>query len=354
MIITYSVRVKVAPETSVDLSNKVYWKSYSENGGENDLIQGFKYHLAAGGSTVGEGNPQLTITKMDEDKLEPIKGVNFEIYECKLNGEAIEHVSSKGSISGKTDANGIYKVDSSFITHSNTIYEVKETDTPDGYVKNKDPYYIIYVEKKDGLNPPDVQDCIDYFNKQQDKNRYKIVDLPQNFNLVVYNSQKGITVKKAFTNNAAETDHNPVSGTYRFGLYDNENGEGKALEIISIKYDPGDTETKTAKFKNPIDLNQTYYVFELANKQPIPASSEANINSMQYKVVYDNNGNPTNSAKVGDTVTVTNKSRTKILPSTGSIGTLIYRLLGATLVVVSVICLSNINKNNRKRNRRKK
>ena len=358
VIITYSVRVKVAPETSVDLSNKVYWKSYSENGGENDLIQGFKYHLAAGGSTVGEGNPQLTITKMDEDKLEPIKGVNFEIYECKLNGEAIEHVSSKGSISGKTDANGIYKVDSSFITHSNTIYEVKETDTPDGYVKNKDPYYIIYVEKKDGLNPPDVQDCIDYFNKQQDKNRYKIVDLPQNFNLVVYNSQKGIIVKKAFTNNAAETDHNPVSGTYRFGLYDNENGEGKALEIISIKYDPGDTETKTAKFKNPVDLNGTYYVFELdKNYQPIKASdNEATINSMQYKVVYKNetDSTETNSAKVGDTVIVTNKSRTKILPSTGSIGTLIYRLLGATLVVASLICLSNINKNKRKGNRRKK
>lgn len=353
VIITYSVTVKVAPGTPVNLSNKVYWKSYSENGGENDLIQGFKYHLAAGGSTVGEGNPQLTITKMDEDKLEPIKGVNFEIYECKLNGEAIEHVSSKGSISGKTDANGIYKVDSSFITHSNTIYEVKETDTPDGYVKNKDPYYIIYVEKKDGLNPPDVQDCIDYFNKQ-DKVRYKIVDSPQNFNLVVYNSQKGITVKKAFTNNAAETDHNPVSGTYRFGLYDNENGEGKALEIISIKYDPTDKGVKTAKFKNQ-KLNTDYYVFELdQNDQPIKASDgEATINSMQYKVVYDNNGNPTNSAKVGDTVTVTNKSRTKILPSTGSIGTLIYRLLGATLVVASVICLSNINKNNRKRNRRK-
>lgn len=353
VIITYSVRVKVAPETSVDLSNKVYWKSYSENGGVNDLIEGFEYRLAAGGSTVGTGNPQLTIKKIDEDKLEPMEGVKFDVYECKLNGDVIERVTSREKTSGTTDADGIYKVASSYITYPNKIYEVKETETPKGYVENKSSY-IIYVEKKNGVNLPYVQDCIDYFNKQQDKNRYKIVDLPQNSNLVVYNSQKGITVKKAFTNNAAETDHNPVSGTYRFGLYDNENGEGKALEIISIKYDPGDTETKTAKFKNPIDLNQTYYVFELANKQPIPASSEANINSMQYKVVYDNNGNPTNSAKVGDTVTVTNKSRTKILPSTGSIGTLIYRLLGATLVVVSVICLSNINKNNRKRNRRKK
>lgn len=357
VLITYSVTVKAAPGTPVDLSNKVFWKSYSENGGENDLIQGFKYRLAAGGSTEGEGNPQLTITKMDENKLEPIKDVKFDVYECKLNGEAIEHVSSRGKISGKTDANGIYKVDSSFITYSNRIYEVTETDTPDGYVENKESYYIIYVEKVDGVNPPYVQNCIDYFNKQ-DKIRYKIVDSPQKFNLVVYNTQKGITVKKQFTNNAAETEHNPVSGTYRFGLYANADGTGTPLEIISIHYDPKDKDVKSAKFKNPIDLTKDYYVFELdKNNQPIKASDgEATINSMQYKVVYNNetDSTKTNNAKVGETVIVTNKSRTKILPSTGSMGTLIYRLLGATLVVASLICLSNINKNNRKEKRRKR
>lgn len=358
VIITYSVRVKVAPETSVDLSNKVYWKSYSENGGENDVIKGFKYRLAAGGSTEGTGNPQLTIKKIDEDKLEPMEGVKFDVYECELNGDVIERVTSREKTSGTTDADGIYRVASSFITYPNKIYEVKETETPDGYVENKYSYYIIYVEKVGGVNLPYVQNCIDYFNKQQDKNRYKIVDLPQNSNLVVYNSQKGITVKKAFTNNAAETEHNPVSGTYRFGLYENENGEGKPLEIISIHYDPKDKDVKSAKFKNPIDLTKDYYVFEIGqNNQPIKASDgEATINSMQYKVVYNNetNSTETNSAKVGETVTVTNKSRTKILPSTGSMGTLIYRLLGATLVVASLIYLSNINKNNRKEKRRKR
>lgn len=357
VIITYSVTVKAAPGIPVDLSNKVFWKSYSENGGENDVIKGFKYRLAAGGSTEGERNPQLTITKMDENKLEPIKDVKFDVYECELNGEKIQRVLSRGKISGKTDANGIYKVDSSFITHSNRIYEVKETDTPDGYVENKEPYYIIYVEKVDGVNPPDVQDCIDYFNKQ-DKIRYKIVDSPQKFNLVVYNTQEGITVKKQFTNDAAETVHNPVSGTYRFGLYANAEGTGDPLQTIEIEYGPNDTGVKSAKFKNPIDLTKDYYVFEIGqNNQPIKASDdEATINSMQYKVVYNNetDSTKTNNAKVGETVIVTNKSRTKILPSTGSMGTLIYRLLGATLVVASLICLSNINKNKRKEKRRKR
>lgn len=356
VLITYSVTVKAAPGTPVNLSNKVFWKSYSENGGENDVIKGFKYRLAAGGSTEGEENPQLTITKMDENKLEPIKDVKFDVYECELNGEAIERVSSKGSISGKTDANGIYKVDSSFITHSNTIYEVKETETPDGYVENKDSYYIIYVEKKNGVNPPYVQDCIDYFNKQ-DKIRYKIVDSPQKFNLVVYNTQKGITVKKQFTNNAAETKHNPVSGTYNFGLYDNPNPQDteKPLDTTHITYGPNDSEdVLSVKFKNPDNLKGTYYVFELDQKgEPIKASDdEATINSMQYKVVYKSNSEATNvanAAKVGDTVTVTNKSRTKILPSTGGTGNLIYRMSGTALVVVGVISLSIIDKKKRKK-----
>ena len=140
-------------------------------------------------------------------------------------------------------------------------------------------------------------------------------------------------------------------------MYEDADGT-KLLQTIDIKYDPGDTEIKSAKFENPGDLTKDYYVFEIGqNNQPIKASDgEATINSMQYKVVYKNETNSTekNSAKVGETVIVTNKSRTKILPSTGSMGTLIYRLLGATLVVASLICLSNISKNKREEKRRKR
>ena len=75
---------------------------------------------------------------------------------------------------------------------------------------------------------------------------------------------------------------------------------------------------------------------------------------MNYQVVYEKNGITLSSEKNSETIVVTNKSRTKILPSTGSMGTLIYRLLGATLVVASLICLSNINKNKRKEKRRKR
>ena len=118
-----------------------------------------------------------------------------------------------------------------------------------------------------------------------------------------------------------------MSGTYWFGLYDNEGGTGDPLETVSIEYSPNDTEVKTAKFKNQ-NINQTYYVFELDNKgQPIKASQEATINNQQYIVTYSKN-----AATCGDTVTVTNQSHTKMLPATGSCGTFLYRLAGTILI----------------------
>ena len=355
--ITYTCKVKVAPDTETQVSNNVYWKNYGQTGGVNDEIKTFSYDLNASGTTETETHPQLKIIKYD-DTLKRLSGAEFEIHECELVNDKIQYkspVNSTTAISG-TDGTVTIPTDK-FQMKFNTIYEVKETKKIDGYILDNTPYYIMRAKKEDN---GDYSDYVKEYIKivyQNSKDKHYIVAYDKDYFLVkIYNAQQGITVKKQFTNNAAETEHNPISGTYQFGLYDNENGTGKPLEIIEIKYDPKDKDVKSEKFKNPIDLTKDYYVFEIGqNNQPIKAfEGEATINSMQYEVVYDNKGNPTNKAQVGDTVTVTNKSRTKILPSTGGIGTLIYRLLGATLVVVSVICLSNINKNNRKGNRRKK
>lgn len=357
--ITYSCKVKAAPNTEIPLvSNRVYWKNYAQTGGVNDEIKQFSYDLNASGTTETETHPQLKIIKYD-DTLKRLSGAEFEIHECKLEYNEIKH-TSKNPITVTSGADGTVIIPTDkFPMNFNTIYEVKETNPVDGYILDDTPYYIMRAKKEDSGN--DYSDDVKEYIKiayQNSKDKHYIVAYDKDYFLVkIYNAQQGITVKKQFTNNAAETDKNPVSGTYKFGLYNNADGTGTPLDTIEIKYRPGETGVKSEKFKNQT-LNTDYYVFELdQNNQPIKASDgEATINSMQYKVVYNNetDSTKTNNAKVGETVTVTNKSRTKILPSTGSMGTLIYRLLGATLVVASLICLSNINKNNRKEKRRKR
>ena len=356
--ITYSCKVKVAPgednETSV--SNNVHWKNYAQTGGANDKIEHFGYNLNASGTTETEPHPRLKILKYD-DTLKHLRGAKFEINECELVNDKIQYKSPVNSTTAISDDDGTVTIKTSeYQMKFNTIYEVKETKTVDGYILDNTPYYIMRAKKEsNGDYSEYVKKYIDYQDKR-DKH-YSIAYDKDYFVVEIYNAQKGITVKKEFRNNAAGTDKNPVSGTYKFGLYNNADGTGTPLDTIEIKYRPGETGVKSAKFKNQT-LNTDYYVFELdQNDKPIKASDgEATINSMQYKVVYKNetDSTKTNNAKVGETVIVTNKSRTKILPSTGSIGTLIYRLLGAMLVVASVICLSNINKNNRKEKRRKR
>ena len=354
--IQYSCKVKAAPNAEIPLvSNRVYWKNYAQTGGVNNEIKQFSYDLNASGTTVTETHPQLKIIKYD-DTLKRLSGAEFEIHECKLENNEIKH-TSKNPITVTSGADGTVIIPTDkFPMDFNIIYEVKETKTVDGYILDNTPYYIMRAKKEDSRDYSDyVKKYIEY---QNSKDKHYIVAYDKDYFLVkIYNAQQGITVKKEFRNNAAETDKNPVSGTYKFGLYNNADGTGTPLDTIEIKYRPGETGVKSEKFKNQT-LNTDYYVFELdQNDKPIKASDgEATINSMQYKVVYNNetDSTKTNNAKVGETVIVTNKSRTKILPSTGSVGTLIYRLLGATLVVASLICLSNINKNNRKEKRRKR
>lgn len=176
--------------------------------------------------------------------------------------------------------------------------------------------------------------------------KYKVAYSSTDFNLTIYNSQKGIVVKKAFINNAAGTSHKPVSGTYTFGLYDNPQGNGSPLQVKTITYSTGETEEKTTKFIN-LSLNNTYYVFELDDEgNPITdTSQEVKVNKLPYVVDYKVKGNSTNKAVAGDEVIVTNSLRTKMLPSAGSRLTLVYRQLGLVMVVASFIVLLIIYKN---------
>lgn len=330
--ITYSATVNVAPDTDtkVNVTNEVYWKSYSSGGGATNTINNYFYTLNAGGSTESTEHPTLTITKIDQDDMSnKMQGVKFSIYECKLEEDKIQRKSESEVASGTTNEAGVYTVETTKLNY-NTIYEVKEMETIDGYIRDETSYYTMCVKKESGQYSEGVEQYITYREKKNNPNQYKIAYDLQSFNLDVYNAQKGIIVKKAFINDAAGTSHNPVSGTYRFGLYNDADGTGNPLEIVTIEYNPGDKGVKTAKFKNQ-ELNTTYYVFELDDKnQPIKASQGATINKQQYIVTYSNN-----AAKCGDTVTVTNQSHTKMLPTTGSCGTLLYRLAGIILMLLA-------------------
>lgn len=337
--IRYTVTVNMKPGDAVNIANTAYWKGCSENGG--DTVQE-SYSYSVSGIIQTSSVVNFKLTKLDQNNLDTVlRGATFKIEKCTFDESG--NMTTSDISTETTNENGIIIEQLQY----DTLYRITETQAPYGYVLDDKPIYILDVKDKDN-----------YVNtvKQKIKDgELNILYKQENFDLDVMNHKGEITVVKKFINDAAGKSTKPVSGTYRFGLYDDKNTLLQPIKTIT--YSANDNPDKSVKFEN-LELDKTYYVYELDDQgHPITDSSkEVTINTMNYQVVYKNEtkNTDTSSAQNGDTVIVTNKSRTKILPSTGSIGTLIYRLLGATLVVASLICLSKINKNNRKEKRRKR
>lgn len=338
--ITYTATVNAKPGDSVNIANTAYWKGYSENGGKT-VKKSYSYNVSG---TIGASSVvNFKLTKQDENDIDKVlNGATFKIEKCTF--DEYGKMTTSDISTATTDENGNITKNLEY----NTLYKITEIQAPNGYVLDDEPIYILDVTK-------DNESYVDTVKQYLKNIDLEVSYQEENFNLQVRNHKGEITVVKKFINDAAGKSTKPVSGTYRFGLYDDKNTQLQPIKTIT--YSANDTPDKSVKFEN-LELDKAYYVYELDDKdQPITdTSKEVTINTMNYQVVYKNEtqNTDTSSARNGETIVVTNKSRTKILPSTGSMGTLIYRLLGATLVVASLICLSNINKNNRKEKRRKR
>lgn len=344
--ITYTVTVNAKPKDPVVVSNTAYWKGYSKEGGKT-VEESYSYTVGGGIEALSKVNFKLT--KQDQNNLNTfLPGAEFDIEKCETNGNVITPTKIA---TVTTDANGLITQDLDF----DTLYKITETKAPDGYVLDNKPIYILDLKDK--------EKDTSYLEKVKTlvkDNKLYVRYKQQDFDIQVQNHKGEITVVKKFINDAAGKSTKPVSGTYTFGLYQDKNDLTNPLQKVSITYNASETQEKLAKFIN-LDLEKKYYVFELGddNKPIVDTSKEVTINKLRYAVEYQNGeGATTNAATNGQTVTVTNRSRTKILPSTGGYGSLLYRISGAMLVLASLIVLTNINKKNhlneKSKNRRKK
>ena len=351
--ITYTAAVNAPPRQAVSFSNEAYWEKYSPSGGTK--VEEENYSYAAGGTVSAGDNITLKIIKKDQNNLSaPLPGAEFKMVPCTVeNGQIIDDTTKAWT--GTTDPKGeILFGEGSNKNHAmnyNTIYKVTEETAPSGYVADSKPIYIMVPRKADGAS--DYPDDVKQWMKMEDsKTRKPLINIQYQsiYELTVLNHKGEITVEKKFKDPGGNYA-NPVSGTYKFGLYENADGTAGPLQTITITYDAAETGSKTEKFTN-LDLTKRYYVFEIDDEgNPIKNSATAaTVNKMEYFTSYENPktaGAATggNSAVSGDTVTVTNQSRVKELPSTGSYGSLIYRLAGTILILFAgLLVLINIKK----------
>ena len=335
--LTYTATVNVPPETAVSFSNEAYWENYSHTSGETVKEEGYKYN--AGGSVSSGENIKLRIIKNDMNHAtQYLQGAIFEMTKCVRNDDGSFTEDNTFTWTGSTNEKGLLNFGAGGQTdpamNYNTVYKLVEKTAPKGYVLDETPVYFIVPKIENGKTEYSdyVKQCV------ADKNILK--QYQSIFELTRSNHKGEITVEKKFIDQGGK-DCSPVSGTYYFGLYD---ADGTQLKTTSITYQASDTQTKSAKFVD-LDLNTTYYVYELDDSgNKIQHAAVSTIHGLKYVTTYSPY---TNAAVNGQTITVTNQIFTPILPSTGSNGTVRYRIIGGTLILLAgLLMIKTLRKHN--------
>ena len=347
LTITYTVSVNAPPEQTVTVTNNAHWEGYATTGGSK--VEDNTFKVQVGGTAGGDTTPKIKILKLDESNTQAkLAHAEFKLTEMELDTASGKLIEKTGSTpqTGTTDQNGTLTFgESTPHLEYNKVYKIQETKAPDGYVLDeqaKQPYYIVVANKDDSGSYPSEEP-------------YKSLPEQVHFHYSsstythrAYNHKGEITVEKKFAKADGTALDGSLNGTYKFGLYEDAEGNNKVQET-SLTYTFG-TPTGEAKFKN-VTLGQDYYVYELDdNGKAILPGDDAISNKIPFVVSYSGNAiTVTGNASTG-TVTVTNRINYPELPQTGGVGTGVFRVSGAAAALLAGIILAG--REGRKRKRR--
>lgn len=320
--ISYKARVQVKPGVKVAIRNDAHWGGYASTSSGTIIDDDYAY--AAGGTAVGSSTPTVEIIKYDSGSVTTrLPGAEFEMAEGTMDNGTFMPTEGK-TWTGTTDANGVLAFGADPLMAYNTVYRIVETKAPDGYVLDAAPHYFLVAKANADDSYPEYPDGVDVWYESD------------TYEFRMGNGRGEASVTKCFA--GLEGEASPVSGTYRFGLYDTPNPVGDPMQTVSISFADGDSGSKTAKFTNLV-LGETYYLFELDDTgKPILNERVGTVNGNQFKVSYSDSAMVTIDTAQSN-VTVTNNISYPVLPETGGRGIGMFTIGGLTLMLAAAILL---------------
>ena len=320
--ISYKARVQVKPGVKVAIRNDAHWEGYASTSSGTIIDDDYAY--AAGGTAVGSPTPTVEIIKYDSGSVTTrLPGAEFEMSEGTMDNGTFTPTEGK-TWTGTTDANGVLAFGADPLMAYNTVYRIVETKAPDGYVLDAAPHYFLVAKANADGSYPEYPDGVDVWYESD------------TYEFRMGNGRGEASVTKCFA--GLEGEASPVSGTYRFGLYDTPNPVGDPMQTVSISFADGDSGSKTAKFTNLV-LGETYYLFELDDAgKPILNERVGTVNGNQFKVSYSDSAMVTIGTAQSN-VTVTNNISYPVLPETGGRGIGMFTIGGLTLMLAAAILL---------------
>lgn len=338
LTITYTVSVNAPPEQTVTVTNNAHWEGYATTGGSKVEDKTFKVQV--GGTAGGDTTPKIKILKLDESNTQAkLAGAEFKLTEMKLaDGKLVETETVQ---QGQTGADGTLTFgdgENASPLAYNKVYKIVETKAPDGYVRDETPHYAMVVKDANSINESNYQGI--------DGITVNFWYATSTYTHRAYNHKGEITLEKKFAKADGTGLDGSLNGTYKFGLYEDAEGQTKVQETKAV-FAFGNP-TVEAKFKN-VDLNKNYYVFELDDKgDPIKPGESATVSGIPFVVNYDQGQKirVTAAASTGS-IAVTNRMNYRELPQTGGVGTGLYRISGAALALLAGCMLTGREKRKR-------
>ena len=320
--ISYKARVQVKPGVKVAIRNDAHWEGYASTSSGTIIDDDYAY--AAGGTAVGSSTPTVEIIKYDSGSVTTrLPGAEFEMAEGTMDNGTFTPTEGK-TWTGTTDANGVLAFGADPLMAYNTVYRIVETKAPDGYVLDAAPHYFLVAKANADGSYPEYPDGVDVWYESD------------TYEFRMGNGRGEASVTKCFA--GLEGEASPVSGTYRFGIYDTPKPVGDPMQTVSISFADGDSGSKTAKFTNLV-LGETYYLFELDDAgKPILNERVGTVNGNQFKVSYSDSAMVTIGTAQSN-VTVTNNISYPVLPETGGRGIGMFTIGGLTLMLAAAILL---------------
>lgn len=301
LTITYVATATGESSTTVHVTTNASWKGYESsetNGGEykNEKVTIPPPNIA------GE-NATLTIQNYSKETLSPLNGAVFE-----LTGD-------DGTSQSVPIQNGAANLKLNF----DTIYCLRETKAPTGYIQNSEPISFVFAKDQ-----TDFGDGVNVYRSGT-------------HTMDIYSHKGSAKVTLQFQD-VSGVGVSAISGTYTFGMYADEGGTTLiSTQSVTVKsgVDP------TVEFTG-LDVDKTYYIYELdGNGDPITQAGAYKINRLSMLVSYDPADNAVTATQEAPTPTLTVIHRMNFapLPSTGGSGTILYTWGGGALTALALLAL---------------
>ena len=334
LTITYDAIVNALPNETVTISNNAYWKGYAVT--DDSSVNDSDFSVSAGGTAGGDVSPRISVRKIDQYNNQlTLAGAEFNLTPMRLeNGTFVEAQSDDDPVrTGTTGEDGMVTFGTSepFLKY-NTIYRIRETKAPQGYVLDSEASYVLMAREVTGEDgKPQYPD----YAPQKAAGVY--ISLTPQYTYEAKNHKGEIRVEKHFTD-AAGNAVNSVDGTYRFGLFKDQQATTKVQETY-VQYKHGQL-TSPAKFTN-VELNTPYYVYELDDQNRPITDGVGTVSGIPFMVTGPQESiTVTQSTPEADAV-VTNCMDYDELPTTGGTGMETY-FAGIVLMMAAVVLLYSL------------